>query len=610
VRALWCLHVIGALDHAVLAHAAQHPSDVVRGWAVQLATEKASAIEALPVAPWPSSPPQTPRRWCAWRSLRPCRCCSGDDAVGSVAMPLAAHGEDANDRFLPKMLWFGVARAFGQDFAKCPRAGRQDPAAHPRRLHPLVRRHAGPRAATQLVADRTAWMTPAPQGPARSSPSHSRTRPPCRCPRAGRRCKTHLDEHGSLPRPRQLADQLAVQFGDQAGARPHARESSATRRRPSPTGVPPSSCSSAAATPRPPRCSSPCSIWNAYRSEVIPLLARSGDPGDPRRRCSSAMPPSTRPIARRAQHPDRAPSSPPLCSRRDPGWQLRQEAARCAAHPAAAQPQRCRTSTASSTSPGARSRILGLGQDHHRQAQEGLCGGPSGAFSARHGKEVFQRTCTICHSINGVGGKIGPDLGGSWRNGVDYFLENIIDPNAVVGEDYQLHVDHQDRRLGGPPACSRRRPTPRWSSSRSAERRRWPRARSRIAPEAGAVDDAGPGLLGVDAREGCARAAQVPDQQELIRRRIGQAGQGGGRSLRGRRRVRRARPQRASPGLPARDRIAIGMRLACQRGALDRSLHDRLCQVGRSWRTSATARAVSRSGHACRILRPRPRTGD
>ena len=42
--------------------------------------------------------------------------------------------------------------------------------------------------------------------------------------------------------------------------------------------------------------------------------------------------------------------------------------------------------------------------------------------------------------INGVGGKLGPDLAGSWRNGLDYFLENIVDPNAVVGENFQLHV--------------------------------------------------------------------------------------------------------------------------------------------------------------------------
>ena len=46
----------------------------------------------------------------------------------------------------------------------------------------------------------------------------------------------------------------------------------------------------------------------------------------------------------------------------------------------------------------------------------------------------------MCHAINSEGGKLGPDLAGAWRNGLDYFLENIVDPNAVVGENYQLHV--------------------------------------------------------------------------------------------------------------------------------------------------------------------------
>ena len=42
--------------------------------------------------------------------------------------------------------------------------------------------------------------------------------------------------------------------------------------------------------------------------------------------------------------------------------------------------------------------------------------------------------------MDGTGGKLGPDLSGTWRNGLDYFLENIVDPNAVVGTDYQLHL--------------------------------------------------------------------------------------------------------------------------------------------------------------------------
>jgi putative heme-binding domain-containing protein len=37
-------------------------------------------------------------------------------------------------------------------------------------------------------------------------------------------------------------------------------------------------------------------------------------------------------------------------------------------------------------------------------------------------------------------GKTGPDLAGSWRNGLDYFVENIVDPNAVVGDAFQLNI--------------------------------------------------------------------------------------------------------------------------------------------------------------------------
>jgi putative heme-binding domain-containing protein len=65
---------------------------------------------------------------------------------------------------------------------------------------------------------------------------------------------------------------------------------------------------------------------------------------------------------------------------------------------------------------------------------------PLWAFDTAAGQKVFEKTCATCHSLNGVGGKIGPDLGGSWRNGLDYFLENVVDPDAVVGENYRLHI--------------------------------------------------------------------------------------------------------------------------------------------------------------------------
>ncbi|MEZ5299963.1 MAG: c-type cytochrome [Verrucomicrobiales bacterium] len=65
---------------------------------------------------------------------------------------------------------------------------------------------------------------------------------------------------------------------------------------------------------------------------------------------------------------------------------------------------------------------------------------PLWAHNAGAGGEVFNRVCATCHALNGKGGGMGPDLAGSWRNGADYFVESIVDPNAVIGEDFQLNI--------------------------------------------------------------------------------------------------------------------------------------------------------------------------
>jgi len=65
---------------------------------------------------------------------------------------------------------------------------------------------------------------------------------------------------------------------------------------------------------------------------------------------------------------------------------------------------------------------------------------PAWSYDSTAGKAHYQRLCMSCHIMNGEGGRLGPDLSGTWRNGLDYFLENIIDPNAVVGADYQLNL--------------------------------------------------------------------------------------------------------------------------------------------------------------------------
>jgi putative heme-binding domain-containing protein len=57
-----------------------------------------------------------------------------------------------------------------------------------------------------------------------------------------------------------------------------------------------------------------------------------------------------------------------------------------------------------------------------------------------HGRAIFAKTCQQCHTLYGVGGKVGPDITGSNRANLDYLLENILDPSAVIPNDYKATV--------------------------------------------------------------------------------------------------------------------------------------------------------------------------
>ncbi len=54
-----------------------------------------------------------------------------------------------------------------------------------------------------------------------------------------------------------------------------------------------------------------------------------------------------------------------------------------------------------------------------------------------HGRQVFNKQCAGCHVMFGQGRKLGPDLTGSQRKNIDYLLENLVDPSAVVAADFK-----------------------------------------------------------------------------------------------------------------------------------------------------------------------------
>ena len=54
------------------------------------------------------------------------------------------------------------------------------------------------------------------------------------------------------------------------------------------------------------------------------------------------------------------------------------------------------------------------------------------------GRQLYANLCQNCHRLYGQGGQIGPDLTGGHRSDLDYLLDNIIDPGAVVDKDYRM----------------------------------------------------------------------------------------------------------------------------------------------------------------------------
>jgi putative membrane-bound dehydrogenase-like protein len=56
------------------------------------------------------------------------------------------------------------------------------------------------------------------------------------------------------------------------------------------------------------------------------------------------------------------------------------------------------------------------------------------------GRAVFAKTCQQCHTLFGTGGNVGPDITGANRGSLDYLLENILDPSAVIPKEYTTTV--------------------------------------------------------------------------------------------------------------------------------------------------------------------------
>ncbi len=73
--------------------------------------------------------------------------------------------------------------------------------------------------------------------------------------------------------------------------------------------------------------------------------------------------------------------------------------------------------------------------------------GGSQPGNASPGRVVFNKVCAQCHMLFDTGGKVGPDITGANRSDINYLLENILDPNAVIPNEYRANeIETKDGR--------------------------------------------------------------------------------------------------------------------------------------------------------------------
>ena len=435
LRALWTLHVIGALNSANLVSLLHHPNEIVRYWGVQFATEGlqspdavksfvalaekdhsslvrlalASAMPALPV----------PTRW----------------AVGTA---LAAHGEDAGDRFLPKMIWFGLAPLVTTDYARALDLAERTPLPSlADSIHWFVAQKSEGR--NELVARLAKASDEVAARGVRIMAFALETENGLAMPSGWADLSRRFPNSGASSPETIATAQLSALFGDQAVlaqnravlADTHAtladRQTALNllKRARDPAAVP---------------------LYirliddDAFRSAVIPLLAGADD---------TAAAIGIMRHFNQLGDADRATALATLTSHATQGMTLLNGVREgmfdkknlTALH--VRQLRNLRDANVDTLL----DLVWGRTSDSSADVQAAIARykktyaeAPRWAYSAAAGRETFQQLCATCHTYDGQGGKLGPDLTGSWRNGLDYFIENIVDPNAVVGADFQLNL--------------------------------------------------------------------------------------------------------------------------------------------------------------------------
>lgn len=436
LASLWTLHVTGNLATPQIHAALQHGSDIVRAWGVGLASDGAGApAMAVEVLERLAAEDPSPMVRLALASALPRLAPEDRWRVGEA---LAAHGEDAEDRFLPKMIWYGLAPLVREDISRGFQLAATTPITSLRDsiVWYAARKPEGRDAISGLIAeaedrDEAARLLrlmqfslqyenrlPAPRGWSKVRSSVASHRDPL--------TRRAVDELSAVFGTVEVLDRLRSVLADPSSPVRQRRDALALLRRVGDDGA-----------------------GEVYltllddaelRAAVIPMLGRSDEP---------AVADELMARFDVLSDTERSAALTVLTSR--PSFALRmlravEEGAFAKDHLTALQIRQM-------------SNLGDAEVDRRLEQQWGKVGGSSAdaekaiarlrhtyttaplwAYDAARGHQIYQKTCAACHPLDKPSDALGPDLVASWRNGLDYFLENVIDPNAVVGENFRTTV--------------------------------------------------------------------------------------------------------------------------------------------------------------------------
>ena len=437
LRGLWTLYGIGTLNDARLTAAMHHESETVRAWAIQLATENGNIAipgERLDALAAMAETDKSAMVRVALASTLPVL---DDAARWRVGEALAMHGEDAEDRFLPKMIWFGLGRLMEKDPARALALAAKTPLPS---LADSIDWYAGRNPSSRETISESIVKSgdDAALRLARllsfSLSEQNSAAMPKEWPAAAARLQAHSNAEAHA-----LSEQLSAVFGDKASL-VKMRQVLADEKMPLPERRRAFDLLKRSGDAESSKVFAGLLDSNDFRTQVIPLLARSDD--------TSA---ATALLQRYAtfNEADRAAALNVLSSRAALSAVLLQaieDKTFDKQNITAFHIRQMQNLNNADLKPrieklwGKVNELSGDFKATVARFRKAYNEAPLWAYDTGAGKKVFDRTCATCHALNGVGGKLGPDLAGSWRNGLDYFLENIVDPSAVVGENYRLNL--------------------------------------------------------------------------------------------------------------------------------------------------------------------------